>query len=96
MSESTNEETTAEKAAKKSCSKGASYCRPHTSLYISVIALLLGAYAAITAGADTTAVEKRVSELDSRIASVDMQVARLNKEVQSNREDLIQTKLKKA
>jgi len=80
MSEKTNEPVA--EAAKESaeieptndkiCCKSGSCCKPHTSLAISVIALLLAAYAAFTAlsNADTTAVDNRLNNLDSQIAGV--------------------------
>jgi len=87
-----------EQADAKSCSRCGSCCKPHTSLIIAVIALILAGYAAFAAskGHDNTAVETHLSNLDSQIAGVNEQITGLSQEVESNRENLIQTKLKKA
>ncbi|GAV21366.1 hypothetical protein MMIC_P2350 [Mariprofundus micogutta] len=102
MSEEKIESTTTEEAPventseEKSCKDG-SCCRPHTSLYIAIIALLLSAYAAVTAATGGSAnLEQRVTSLDNKVADIDNQLINLGKDVQSNRESLIQTKLKKA
>jgi len=90
-------ETPQENSGEKTSCKSSGCCGPHTPLYISIAALLLAAYAAITAGAGSaTDVEKRLTSLDNQIAHIDNQLVNLDKDVQSNRESLIQTKLQKA
>jgi len=79
------------------CGSGA--CKPHTSLYLSVVAILLAAYAAISAGKSPsvpTDAEARLSGLESTVQSLNEQIASLGKDVESNRDNLIQNQLKKA
>lgn len=92
---STGKET--ESQTEKSCGTH-TMCRPHTSLYLSIIALLLAAYAAITASSSVAPSdgEARLSLLERNVESLNEQVVSLGKDVESNRENLIQTKLKKA
>jgi len=80
-----------------SCTKSRC-CSPHTSIVISIIALLLAGYAAFTAakGHDNTAIEARLGNMDNQIAGINDQIISLDEAVKSNRENLIQTKLKKA
>jgi len=95
----TQEETIAEESAteKASCKSNDSKCASRTPLYFSIIALLLAAYAAATASTGNSGdIEKRLTGLDNQIANIDNQLVNLDKDVQSNRESLIQTKLKKA
>jgi len=93
---SSTEETQVENKPETSNNKeGNSTSR--TPLYISIIALLLAAYAASAASVDnSTNIEKRLASLDNQVANIDNQLVNLNKDVQSNRDSLIQTKLQKA
>ncbi len=79
------------------CSRG-SCCTPHGALIVALIALLLGAYAAYTAsrGQDNSAIEARITQLEQQVAGMNEQIATLNEQVKSNRENMIQTRLKKA
>ena len=99
MAENSNEEIITEtvEEKKESCSAH-SACKPHTSLYISIIALLLAAYAAIAAGTSTapTNGEARLAGLESSVQILGEQVIALSKDVESNRENLVQNQLKKA
>jgi len=87
-----------EQSAESSCCKRGSCCKPHTSTIIALLALVLAGYAAFAAskGHDTSAIETHLGNLDSQIASVNDRIATLDEAVKSNRENLIQTKLKKA
>jgi len=98
VTETTKESTETEASKDKTCCKGGSCCGANTPLVISVIALLLAGYAAFTAisNADTSAIDKRLNDLNSQISGVNDQIANLNHEMETNRETLIQTKLKKA
>lgn len=99
MTENYQEEITTESAEenKGACSRH-SACKPHTSLYISIIALLLALYAAIAAGTSTapTNGEARLTGLESSVQLLGDQVVALSKDVESNRENLVQNQLKKA
>lgn len=68
----------------------------HLPLLLSVVALLLAAYAAITAGAhkNVTHLETKLSELDNRISNNSNQLAALSADVQQNRDSLVQARLK--
>ncbi len=81
----------------KEASKG-SCCNPHLSLYISIAALLMAGYALFitTNKHDNSAMQSQLIQLDSKVAGLDDQLSALSHEVQSNRESLVQTKLKKA
>lgn len=81
-----------------SCRQCGSCCKPHTSLIIAVIALLLAGYAVFTASKshDNTAIETHLGNLDSQVAGINDRMTSLDEAVKSNRENLIQTKLKKA
>ncbi|WP_176957165.1 hypothetical protein [Mariprofundus sp. KV] len=100
MTENNQEEiikATAEEHQESSCSRH-SACKPHTSLYISIIALLLALYAAIAAGTSTAPAngEARLASLESSVQLLGDQVVALSKDVESNRENLVQNQLKKA
>jgi len=100
MSDKSDEEIVMETMAneeQKSCSTGKP-CKPHTSLYLSVIAILLAAYAAISAGTSVAPAntEERLDSLDNNIRIMSKQIAALSKDVESNRENLVQNQLKKA
>jgi len=72
-------------------------CKPHTSLYISVAALALAGYAAFNVSSGhTSAVETQMNQLDSKLSGINLQLEALSQEVQSNRDNLVQNKLKKA
>ncbi len=80
-----------------SCKKGAGYCRPHTGLYIAVIALLLAGYSVfISASANNSVMEEHLKAIDSQVSSITTQIEALGNDVKSNRESLIQTKLQRA
>lgn len=99
MTENYQEEITTESAEenKGACSRH-SACKPHTSLYISITALLLALYAAIAAGTSTAPSngEARLTGLESSVQLLGDQVVALSKDVESNRENLVQNQLKKA
>ena len=104
MSDISKEEKVAEtteaaetEKGEKSCSSS-SLCGPLTSFYLSVIAIVLAAYAAISVGKDPvpTNAEARLSGLESSIQGLNEQVASLGNDVESNRDNLIQNQLKKA
>ncbi|ATX78825.1 hypothetical protein Ga0123461_0373 [Mariprofundus aestuarium] len=104
MSDKSNEEKVAEtteavetEKSQKSCSSS-SLCGPHTSFYLSVIAIVLAAYAAVSVGQTPVPAnaEARLSGLESSIQGLNDQVASLGKDVESNRDNLIQNQLKKA
>jgi len=98
MSDESNPEITTETVEDKKPCNTHNLCKPHTSLYLSVIAVLLAAYAAITAGTSTapTNGEARLAGLESSVQILGDQVVALSKDVESNRENLIQNQLKKA
>ncbi len=75
-----------------------SRCTPHISLYISIAALLLAGYSLFvsTNTHDNSAMQSQVTKLESNVAGISGQLDALSSEVQSNRENLVQTKLKKA
>jgi len=100
MSEPTVEAKTTEEApaetSSESC-KGAGCCRPHTALYIAVIALLLAGYSVfISASANNSVVEEHLKTIDSQVSSITSQIESLGNDIKSNRESLIQTKLQRA
>jgi len=100
MSETSNEESVTESAATtepKQCSSH-SACKPHTSLYLSVVALMLAAYAAYSAATSTAPVdgEARLESLEYSVQNMNEQIIALGKDVESNRDNLIQNQLKKA
>jgi len=78
-------------------SKG-SRCNPHISLYISTAALILAGYSVFisTSTHDNSAIQSQIVTLDNKIAGISDRLNVLSSEVQSNRENLVQTKLKKA
>ncbi len=79
-----------------SCKQG-SCCKPHASLYISIIALALAGYAAFNVTShDNSAMQTQVDNLNNNLASINQQMETLNQAVQSNRDNLVQNKLKKA
>lgn len=88
--------------AEKSCSgtscKGSSCCSPHTTLLVAVMALLLAGYAtfAATSKSGNGAIEARLAQIESQASETSGRIDALNKEVASNRDSLIQTKLRKA
>jgi len=97
--DSSKEESTGEKTAKQSSSSNTGCnCKTHTSLYISVAALLLSGYALFSAnsGHDNSGMQAQLNSLDNKISNIDGQLITLNDQVQSNREKLVQTQLKKA
>jgi len=91
-----------QQSGEKSCCTRGSCCKPHTSTIIAVIALILAVYAAFAASSshDDSAVFIRLDKLDSQASALSEQLSEqintLKDEVKSNRENLIQTKLKKA
>jgi len=91
-----------QQSTEKSCCTRGSCCKPHTSAIIAVIALILAGYAAFAASSrnDDSAVYARLDKLDSQATALSEQLSEqintLKDEVKSNRENLIQTKLKKA
>ncbi len=91
-------EQSGNQADAKSCSQCGSCCKPHTSLIIAIIALILAGYATFAAskGHDNTAIETHLGNLDSQISGINDRITTLDEDVKSNRENLIQTKLKKA
>ncbi|TLS65560.1 hypothetical protein FEF65_12800 [Mariprofundus erugo] len=95
MSEDAN--NTTEKSSGSSCA-GSSCCSPHTTLLVAVMALLLAGYAtfAATSKSGNSAVEARLSQLENQAMETSGRIDTLNKEVASNRDSLVQTKLKKA
>ncbi len=97
--DSSKEVSTQEKTTEQSstCNTGCN-CKPHTSLYISIAALLLSGYALFSAnnGHDNSSMQAQMSSLDNKISNIDGQLITLNDQVQSNREKLVQTQLKKA
>ena len=79
------------------CRKGSACCKPHTALYISIIALALAGYAAFnTSGRDNNDLETQMNQLDSKISNLNQQLETLSQAVQNNRDNLVQNKLKKA
>jgi len=79
------------------CHSGAC-CKPHTSLYISVAALALAGYAAfsVNSSSDNSAMQTQVDTIDSKLSGINQQMEALSEEVQHNRDNLVQNKLKKA
>jgi hypothetical protein len=79
------------------CHRGAC-CKPHTSLYISVAALALAGYAAfsVNSSSDNSAMQTQVDTIDSKLSGINQQMEALSEEVQHNRDNLVQNKLKKA
>jgi len=98
MSDDSNPEIVTESTEDKKTCGTHSACKPHTSLYLSVIALLLSAYAAFTAAnsAAPTDGEARLESLEYSVQNMDEQIIALSKDVESNRDNLIQNQLKKA
>jgi len=87
---------TTEAAACKS--KCASCCGPHTSLIVAGIAIVIAVYALVT-GPNHTAdmqVQDRLTNIEEQVTSINTQLNQLGADVQSNRENLIHTKLQKA
>jgi len=84
-------------AHEHTASKG-SCCNPHISLYISIAALLMAGYAVYVSNSahDNSAMQSQVTKLESNVAGITDQLDLLNSQVQSNRENLVQTQLKKA
>ncbi|RLL48991.1 hypothetical protein D8Y20_13390 [Mariprofundus sp. EBB-1] len=81
----------------RSCSKSCR-CSPHLSLYISIAALLLAGYAVYANNSthDNSAMQSQIANLETKTADISDQLSTLSNQVQSNRENLVQTKLKKA
>jgi len=73
-------------------------CHPHASLYISIVALALAGYAVLIANSkhDNSSMQSQIENLDNRVSNMDNQLSTLSIDVQNNRENLVQTKLKKA
>jgi len=101
------EDSVAAAESKKSCSTPAK-CRHgrHLPLFISVIAILLAGYSVITSYSNaplkSTDTASRLHRLDAEIAnlgitinSINSQLSELGQDVQSNRDNLIQSRLKK-
>ncbi len=89
--------TTTPPAESSRCKRGSS-CTPHASIIIAFIALILAGYAVYSAaqGHDNSAMEARIAQMENQTTGISGQIARLDAQIKSNRENLIQTKLKKA
>ena len=94
----TDQENTAENNTVESGNKKNGCCKPHASLYLSVVALLLAGYAAFNSSTsyDSTNIQAQLNKLDSNVSNINNQLETLSAEVQINRDNLVQTKLKKA
>jgi len=92
----TTEQAPSQKTSHSSSTQG-SCCKPHASLYISIIVLALAGYAAFnTTSHDNSAMQTQVDSLDHNVAGIHQQLEALNQAVQDNRDNLVQSKLKKA
>jgi len=93
--------TTDQLPNKEACKTHSSGCGgSQASLVISLLALLLASYAVFnvtsTPADATRAVEAKVNAMENSIIMINSEISRLGEEVESNRENLVQTKLKKA
>jgi hypothetical protein len=104
MNDTTNEnipEQKPETSNKSGCSSSceSSSCGSHSSLLIvAAAALLLAGYAAFTGtkSTDNSETEARIAAMESEISLLRGQVESLGKDVASNREGLLQTKIQRA
>lgn len=98
MSDNVNDQKTDSKtAAEDPCDSGNHRCgRPHLSLAVSAVALLLAGYAIITdrPDSDLSPLDARLGSLESRVGENSSRLAGLNDDVRKNRDSLIQSRLK--
>jgi len=94
------EQNTAEKDKTESNIKKSCCSKQHIPLYLSLIALLLAIYAIFSSNSnsnyDDSAMQTQLSQLDSNVSNINNQLETLSAEVQINRDNLVQNKLKKA
>jgi len=95
--DNTQDNSTVEDTKQHNDQKG-SCCKPHASLYISVIALILAVYAVfnVNNSPDNSAITAHMTSIDERVTNINNQLESLSSEMQSNRDNLVQNKLKKA
>ena len=93
-----NEEISSQPAEQACDNKSDSCCKPHSSLFISLLALALAGYAVFSATSprDSSAIDARIGQLDQQLSDIQNNMTSLSQQVQSNRENLVQTQLKKA
>jgi len=79
-------------------SKSSICCRPHTSLLVACIAIVIAIYALVADHnrTDKIQAQARLSNIEEQITSINTQLNTLGANVKRNRENLIHTKLQKA
>ena len=98
MTDHDGDKSAANNSEQEQTTSTGSRCNPHISLYISIAALLMAGYAVYVSSSthDNSAIQSQITKLDNNVAGISDQLDALSSEVQSNRENLVQTKLKKA